>query len=449
MNSFSEYEQTIEWLYNLHLFGIKFGLKKIKKLLEYLDNPQNSLRIIHIGGTNGKGSVCALLGSILDRAGFKVGVNTSPHLTEFTERIQINGKQISKSEVIEYTNLLADIRERINTETDLGYATYFEVVSAMALKYFADNNVEYVVLEVGLGGTYDATNIVSPIITVLTDIDLDHTEHLGNTLTSVAKNKAGIIKSKIPVITSNTHSEVLNVISSTCAAHQSKCFKLGEDFQFEILESNLNGLRFNYNGMNLKYSDLHLPLLGLHQGVNAALALGVIDLLTEQEDLEISEGTISQGLQDTSWSGRLEVIQNSPIVLLDGAHNPAGARALKNALKMFEYKELYLVFGCSEEKDIKSLVLELAPLAKKMIITQADIRRAAEPKMILKQMEDYDLETEIIIPVQAAVKSALSQAQNDDLICVCGSLFIVGEAREMWYLEKNRNIAEKLHRIHY
>ena len=449
MTAFTDYDETIEWLYNLHLFGIKFGLKKVEKLLEYLDNPQDKLKIIHVGGTNGKGSVCAMLSSILTGAGYEVGLNTSPHLSEFTERITINGQQISKTSVIEYANLMQEVRERVNAETDLGYATYFEVVTAMALKYFADNDVDYVVLEVGLGGTFDATNIVKPLITVLTNIALDHTEHLGTTLTSVAENKAGIIKQKIPVITSNNNQEVLDVIVHTCKQQQCELIRIGKDVEYTIIKSGQKGLRMDYHGLNNNYSDLQVPLLGQHQGDNAALAITTIELLKNQYNMNIPEQAIREGLKSTHWPGRLEIMQESPLVLLDGAHNPAGAQALKEALALFDYEKLYLVFGCSEEKDIKDLLEPLLPLANKMIITQSGVRRAAKPKLILKNIPKYDIEKVVITPVKAAVKTALSEAGEKDLICICGSLFVVGEARELLSMGEEMDTGDKVHRIHY
>ena len=453
MSSLIRYDQTIEWLYNLHLFGIKFGLKKIEKLLDYLGNPQDSLRIIHVGGTNGKGSVCTMLSSMLNSAGYKVGLNTSPHLSSFTERIQINGQNISEAQVVEYANQLREIREKVNKDTEYGYATYFEVVTAMALKYFADNNVDYVVLEVGLGGTFDATNVVKPIITVLTNIDLDHTEHLGNTLTSVAENKAGIIKPNIPVISSNTNDEVLEVITNTSNELNCRLYCIGKDFDFDIISSDTTGISLNYQGFNSNYSNLKIPLLGTYQAENAAVAISALKLLsqleTEPEEPKISDETIRNGLEQSRWPGRLEVVQHKPIVLLDGAHNPAGAATLRNAIKLFEYDNLYIVFGCSEEKDIKSITSKLLPLANKIFITQADIRRAAEPKLILKNIEDYDLDKVVIKPVKAAVTAAIEQAQNTDLICICGSLFVVGEARELWFGIDDNNKSKKKLRIHY
>jgi dihydrofolate synthase/folylpolyglutamate synthase len=449
MSEFCDYNQTIDWLYDLHLFGMKFGLKKVEKLLEFLGNPQNKLKIIHVGGTNGKGSVCAMLGAILAEAGYTVGVNTSPHLSEFTERIQINSRQISKSDVIEYANLLYGIRERVNSETQLGYATYFEVVTAMALQYFADNNVDYVILEVGLGGIYDATNVVNPIITVLTNISLDHTEYLGNTLTSVAENKAGIIKAGIPVLTSNSNPEVLEVITKTSANLDCELFRVGSDVKFELIRSDQTGHVLNYQGLNQNYSELHIPLLGPHQGENAALAIGTLDILSDaaHEDWKLSPEVVRNGLENTIWPGRLELVNQIPRVLLDGAHNPAGARALREALKLFEYDNLNLVFGCSEEKDIKSLLQELLPVVNRIFITQADIRRAGSPEMVLEAIKDYDIESEVVTPVKAAVSAAVQASGVEDLVCVCGSLFVVGEARELWF--KNGISSIGLPRIHY
>lgn len=449
MNTVSEYDQTIEWLYNLHLFGIKLGLKKVQKVLEYLGNPQDKLKIIHIGGTNGKGSVCTMLGSILASAGYRVGINTSPHLSEFTERISINNQEISKDDVVKYAKILKEIRERINNETDLGYATYFEVVTAMALKYFADSDVDFVVLEVGLGGKFDATNVVRPIVTVLTNIDLDHTEHLGNTLTSVAENKAGIIKPGSPVITSNYNNEILDVILKTCETQISPCYRLGQDFNYNILDSSVNGLRFDYLGLNHDYSDLQVPFIGVHQSENAALALGALEILIDNLELDVPEDKIRLGLKALSWPGRLEIMQRSPLVLLDGAHNPAGAKALFNALEMFEYNRLILVFGCSEEKNISEILQDLIQEADKIVITEADIRRAAKPDQILAELKDYSIKKEVKIPVSEAVFSALEEADETDLVCIFGSLFVVGEARELWFKRNEDEKAQKKHRIHY
>jgi dihydrofolate synthase/folylpolyglutamate synthase len=451
-----EYDQTIDWLYNLHLFGIKFGLKKVEKLLEYLGNPQDKLRIIHVGGTNGKGSVCAMLGSILENAGYKVGVNTSPHLSEFTERITINGQQITKADVINYAKLLKEIREKVNSETHLGYATYFEVVTAMALKYFYDSDLDFVILEVGLGGTFDATNVVKPMLTVITDVSLDHTEHLGVTLTSVAENKAGIIKPGCPVVTSNTQSEVLNVISQTCETQNSTCYVLEKDFNFKINSSTIDGLELDYSGIEQNYQNLKIPLLGEHQGKNAALAISALEILQNRTSVKLSEQVIRKGFLKTRWPGRLEIIQKSPWVIVDGAHNPSGAKTLAETLKLFDYDKMHLVFGCSEEKDIKNLLKDLAPMASRIILTQAGIRRAAKPELIFEQLQMMDIKKwksdeikiETSTPVSTAVENALAKTSNNDLVCICGSLFVVGEAREV-LLNNDVSREQITKRIHY
>jgi dihydrofolate synthase/folylpolyglutamate synthase len=455
MNIESEYQETIKWLYDLHLFGIKFGLEKVEKLLEYLGNPQDKLRVIHIGGTNGKGSVCSMISSILTKMGYSVGMNTSPHLSEFTERIQINGKQISKAKVIEYANRLVEIREKVNAETEFGYATYFEIVTAMALQYFADKEVDYVVLEVGLGGTLDATNVVTPLISVITNIGLDHTEHLGNTLTSVAQNKAGIIKPKIPVLTSNTNTEILDVISKKSNELNCTLYQLGDQIKYKIIGSSDEGISLDYDGLNLELKDLNVGLLGKHQAENAAMALGILDILSafDAENWDIDEDKIRTGLLNAKWPGRLEIVQRSPIVLLDGAHNPEGAITLQNALKLFEYNNLNLIFGCSEEKDIKAILDNIMPNADRIYLTQANVRRATKPEIILEIINDSEVEKIIIPDVTKAVVTAIENSNPDDMICICGSLFIVGEARE--YFVKNertdKHISEdrKKFRIHY
>ena len=449
MNRDPEYDQTIEWLYGLHLFGIKLGLKKVEKLLEYLGKPQEKLKIIHVGGTNGKGSVCAMLGAVLNRAGFKVGVNTSPHLSEFTERITINNREITRAEVVEYAKILKDIRERINNETDLGYATYFEVVTAMALKYFADKGVDFVVLEVGLGGTFDATNVIDPVLVVLTDISLDHTEHLGKTLTSVAENKAGIIKPGRPVITANTDEEVLAVIQHSAGARKCPLYRVGHDLNISIMESSVKGLRVDYQGLKMNYHDLRVPFIGAYQGMNAALALGALELLAMNEKIIVTDNAVRTGLQDTVWPGRMEVVQQSPWVILDGAHNPAGANALAEAVELFEYERMILVFGCSEEKDINELTAKIFPMADNIILTKADIRRAAEPELILDKIDNIKTEPVVKTPVKAAVRTALEEASARDLVCICGSLFVVGEAREYLVGGEGGQEKEKMHRIHY
>ena len=396
-----------------------------------------------------------MLGSILSATGYRVGVNTSPHLSEFNERITINGEQITRADIVRYAKMLGELRERINRETDFGYATYFEVVTAMALKYFADSGVDFVVLEVGLGGTYDATNVVEPILTIITDVSLDHTEHLGNTLASVAKNKAGIIKPAIPVITSNLDPEVLAVISRTCMNQNSPFYRLNENFNYKLNDLSMAGINIDYTGISTNLSTVQVPLLGEYQCNNASLVLAAVEILNDRYTTNINEEQIRTGLSRTKWPGRLEVVGRSPYVLLDGAHNPAGAKTLARALELFDYDNLILVFGCSEEKDIQDLIKDLVPKADKIIISQSNNRRAAKPEMIMSaidQLVGSAIKTapaiDVKLPVSQAVKLALTQATKNDMVCICGSLFIVGEAREQ-LLDGNGDDLNKKFRIHY
>jgi len=430
---FTTYDEAIEWLYNLQWFGIKLGLEKITHLLGLLRNPQDDYKIIHVGGTNGKGSVCAMVGSILAEAGYKVGVNTSPHLIEFTERITINGEQIPKQEVLRLVNMCKPLVEKINNETDLEHPTYFEVVTAMALKYFSEQEVDLVVLEVGLGGTYDATNVVEPLISVITPVSLDHTDMLGDTLTSVAENKAGIIKQNGILVTNNDEPEVMDVIGSTCKERNCELVKIDTDIQYKIKNSDLNGSEFDIDGIKNNYKDFKIKILGDHQVSNAVTAVAVIELLN-RFDIKIQEESVRIGLEKTVWPGRLEILEEKPYLVIDSAHNPSAAKVLKNNLELFEFEKMVLIIGMCEEKDISSYVRELVPVADAVIVTRAKIHRAVEPDVILQEVKKYVDN----VSVQPSVKSSIEYAKlklagDNDLICVTGSIFIVAEASELWF----------------
>jgi dihydrofolate synthase/folylpolyglutamate synthase len=435
---FKSYDDAIEWLYNLQWFGIKLGLEKINYLLELLRNPQDEYKIIHVGGTNGKGSVCTMLGSILTEAGYKVGVNTSPHLVEFTERISINGEEISKQEVLRLVNVLKPLVEKINTETEMEHPTYFEVVTTMALQYFAEQEVDFVVLEVGLGGTYDATNIVNPLVSVITPVSLDHTDMLGESLVSVAKNKAGIIKQNGILVTNNNDPEVMDVIKATCKEKGCELFNVGADIQYTITNSDLNGSSFDVYGIENSYKDLKLNLIGEHQVSNAVTAVAVAELLSKF-DIGIQESIIRTGLGKTVWPGRLEILQKSPYLVLDCAHNPSAARALKSNLQLFNFEKLIFIIGMCKEKDIPNYIKELVQGADAVIVTRAKIHRAAEPEVLFQEVTKY-VDNVILKPsVKSSIEYVKSKLASDkDLICVTGSIFTVAEAAEIWSGKKDK-----------
>ena len=311
------YDQALSYLYGLQKFGMKFGLSKTENLLQAFGRPQDQLKLIHIAGTNGKGSVAAMAASIFSRAGYRVGLYTSPHLVDFRERFQINGRLIPPGETLD---LIREVRERTNPEEP---PTFFELVTAMALIYFARKKVDLAIIEVGLGGRLDATNIIRPRVTAITTLSLEHQEYLGNTLRQIAWEKGGIIKPGIPLVSGVTQPAAREVISRLCREKGAPLFLAGRDFQTRKIA----GGRFNYTGFGKVYQGLRNKLLGPHQIRNAGLALSLVNLWPV-EGKNLSEDSIREGLLRVNWPGRMEVWTERPRIVLDGAHNPAAMKVL-------------------------------------------------------------------------------------------------------------------------
>lgn len=413
------YQKSIAYLYGLQKYGIKFGLAKISKLLSCLDNPHKKLSFIHIAGTNGKGSTASCLASVLSKAGYKVGLYTSPHLTSFTERIKIGNREISRKDVDRLTQLL------INKANKIDSITFFEFVTAMALLYFAEKEVDLCILEVGMGGRLDATNVVSPIVSIITNISKEHEYYLGNTILEIAKEKAGIIKKKSSLITGATQANVLTLFRKRCHNLQTEFYRLGKDFSLKIKNNNYS----NYHGINFNLEDIKIGLLGDYQYNNAAIALAAIELL-RMKNYHIVDKAIYRGLRDVYWPGRLEIVKKAPVVILDGAHNPVAMKSLRKALlKNFNFKKLILVLGIMEDKNIKGMVKEIVPYANKVILCKPNIDRAASPSILAGIIKGYNVKHYKIDDVKEATLYALSTARQKDLICIAGSLFTVGEAR--------------------
>ena len=422
------YEEVLKYLESFQRFGIRLGLGNIKRLLRLLGNPQERLKIIHIGGTNGKGSVGAFLFYILKEAGYKVGLYTSPHLVDFRERIRTTQGLISRKEIIRQISLL----KPLITDHRLPI-TFFEVTTALALKYFAERRVDFAILEVGMGGRLDATNVTKPLVSVITNVDFEHTEHLGKSLKKIAYEKCGIIKKGTPVITAENKKEALRVIEDTCRKKKVRLYRVGKEIKFRSQISDVRYQTFNIEGIHGSYKNLRISLLGKHQLLNAACAIGTIELLRPKA--RITKEQIKKGLAKTTWPGRLEIVklrtQNSELrtIVLDGAHNVAGARALKEAIRdCFDYKRLILLLGILRDKDIKGIVAQLAPLASRIIITRPQTHRAAEPKEITKIAKKYSGSIVIKEKVSQAIRHAFFCAESKDVILVTGSLYTVGEA---------------------
>lgn len=452
-------------MYNLERFGIKLDLSNTISLTEHLGNPHQKFPSLHIAGSNGKGSVAAMLQSILSASGCRTGLYTSPHLVDYRERIRIGDELIEKKFILDFVH---DLKEEIDKN---GY-TFFEVTTALAFSYFAHNKVDVAVLETGLGGRLDSTNIVTPLLSIITSISLEHTNHLGRTLPQIASEKAGIIKNGVPTIISVQDQEALQVIKNVCAQRKSPLsvinvsasisnIKLSplpgrERVRENQIESNkskeasiFSDVRTRKNSaegpfldgdvkihrLSLdrtifdfgEYKNIKLNLSGRHQVTNACLAISAIEKLKEM-GWKIESKAVRNGLNHVNWEGRLEIFRKKPLTLLDVAHNPAGTKALVDALgELFPKKEIIFIFGVMADKDYASMLKEISRKAKLVVLTKPNYKRSADPELLEKVMVKENIHYEILPQVNQAYDLVLKNAESEDVICVTGSHFTVGE----------------------
>ena len=406
------------YLDSLNVDKMRFGIKAISKLLSRLGNPQNSYKTILIAGTNGKGSTAAMIASILCSAGYKVGLYTSPHLVDVRERIVINGKKIPLKE---FNRTIADVKDKKEQPV-----TYFEFLTAVAFVYFQRQKVDIAVLEVGLGGRLDATNVCKPLVSVITNISLDHMDYLGNTLDSIAREKAGIIKQKGICITAAKQNKVLEVLKNVCLRRRAKLYCLSSDIKIKKQKDGI----LNYEGLYRNLKNLKIPLQGDHQLSNAALALAAIELC-EKKGFSIADTAIYAGLKNTHWEARLEVLQNQPLFLLDGAHNPAGISVLCRSFKKdFSYRRLILIFGALADKDYRRMLQKIVPLASIIILTQLKTKRAVPVNDIMETVKKMGYPAIVTENVKQAIERAQALAKKQDLICATGSFYLAGEIKQ-------------------
>ena len=411
------YKQALNYLYGLQKYGVKFGLSKTSNIMKKMGNPHKRQNYIHIAGTNGKGSVSAMVESVLMKSGLKVGFYSSPHLVRFTERFRINRKEISKKKVVELTE---EIKSIINPAEP---PTYFEATTAMAMAYFARENTDIAIMEVGMGGRLDATNIIKPLVSAITNISLEHQSFLGNTLVEIAGEKAGIIKKGVNTIAAATQPKVSGIFREICAERKAPFFQIGKDIRYRNSE---NG--FNYYGLNRKIRNINLLLKGEFQHRNTTLAIGILELL-EKKGYKFEDKNIKNGVEETTWTGRIQVLSEKPLLVVDGAHNPGAAQVLVKAVKNdFSYKRLILVLGVMMDKDISSIVKEIAGMADHVICSSPEYFRSASPEELHRVVSKYSKKTEIIKSLPDAIFKAGKIAKPDDMILVTGSLFTVGEA---------------------
>ncbi len=409
------YQEILTHLYGLGRFGMKPGLERIGALLKALSNPQDGLRVIHVGGTNGKGSTAAFLASILATAGHKVGLFTSPHLVSFTERFRVNGREITERDVV----TLAD---RILSIAPQG-TTFFEIVTAMALLFFAESGVGPAVMEVGMGGRLDATNAVAGTLSVITPVAMDHCEHLGGSIDLIAAEKAGIVKPCRPAVCAGQQPGALEVIRARCAGLASPLYEWGRDFT-----ASWRGDGLGYRGIRWQLDGMRPGIPGRYQAVNAAAALCAAELL-DGDGLRVTPEAARGGIEGACWPGRMELLPGPPRVLLDGAHNPAGAAALAESLADIRRDRLILVAGVVGDKDADGILTPLLPLADRVIAVTPSVPRGMPCRDLAERCRALGRPAEERGSLAEGLDGALSAAGAGDLILVCGSLFAVGEAR--------------------
>lgn len=415
------YQETLAHIYGLARFGMKPGLERVTALLKALDNPHERINSIHVAGTNGKGSTAAFISSILDRAGYKVGLFTSPHLSRFTERIRINGTEIEEEEV-------ARLAERVMGIAPAG-ATFFEIVTAMAWLHFSGRGVDLAIMETGMGGRFDATNAASGIMSVITPISLDHCEYLGKTMSEIAFEKAGVIKAGRPLVTSKQGDEALAVIGRQCEKLVSPMYIDGKDFSGCWEDDGLK-----YRGLKTVLSGLKPGIAGRYQADNAVCALASAELLGGM-GFHLPEAALREGIEKATWPGRMETVGKAPRILVDGAHNPAGGEALAVALQDIPRDRLILVAGVMADKDAEGILAPLFPVADRVFAVSPRLDRALPSDRLAALCRARGVPCADAGTVAAGLEEAKNAAGPDDIILVCGSLFTVGEARAILYGE--------------
>ena len=415
----NSYQKCLDKIYKLGRFGIKLELDTIQNILNLLDNPEKQYNLVHVAGTNGKGSTATYIASILQLAGFKTGIYTSPHLVKFNERMTINGESISNDDVVSAYEAVHQV------DTGDRKATFFEIATAMGFYHFAKKNVEWAVIETGMGGRFDATNIITPKVSVITNLSIEHTDYLGNTIKALAKEKGGIIKASTPVVTAVSQPSGLKVIKNTAIQNSSDLYIYKKDFS---IRKNPGQNTYSYKGLMKNFNHLIKPLPGEHQKENLSLALAACELIFDNLD----ENLVKKGLAITRWPGRLEHIQDSPLVIIDGAHNLKAAKVLGKYLSStLKDKKLTLVLGILDDKPYEKMLESLVPCAHNIIITKAKIDRSLEPSVLKKAVEKITKKPVIVIEdVKKAVTHAIEISNDEDAVCIAGSLYVAGEARE-------------------
>ncbi|NME83246.1 folylpolyglutamate synthase/dihydrofolate synthase family protein [Clostridium sp. SM-530-WT-3G] len=425
------YEEAMKYISSIGKFGSNYGLKRTFRLLELLGNPDKKLKLIHVAGTNGKGSTTAMITKVLRGMGYKVGMYTSPYIEEFEERIQINGENIPKEKLV---SLLVEVKEAVEKVIKEGYdhPTQFEILTALMFLYFYREKVDYGVVEVGLGGALDSTNVLTPIVSVITSISYDHMNILGDTIEEIAEQKAGIIKEGIPVVVYPEEKNVQDVIVKKTEEMNSR-IRLVQKNSVKLLNINRDDIYQEVQVSTMKNDyKVKLPLLGAHQMLNLAVVLNTIEVIFEGQNEKLNVKLVEKSLEDVEWKGRLEVLNKKPLIVIDGAHNIDGIKSLTyNVNKYFKYKNMILLLGILADKQVDEMIKEIVPFAEKVYALTPHSDRAQLSQELKNKIVKYNKNVIAIESYEEAVSKAISEADEDDLILISGSLYMIGDMRKI------------------
>jgi dihydrofolate synthase / folylpolyglutamate synthase len=428
---------NVTWWEETKKLGSKPGLESIETLLRLLGSPQDEYKSIHITGTNGKGSTSAIAASILRESGYRVGLFTSPHLSRWAESVNVDGEDIP---VEEMEAVLGTVRLKVDELEGLGvrHPTHFEVLVAACFLHFMERQVDYAVIEVGMGGRDDATNVIPSSVSVLTNVSLEHTAWLGGTVEEIARVKSGILREGTAIVTAAAQPEVINVIETIAAEKNSELIRVGRAYVPIPSMIDLGSQGFHLVTPKGQINDLRIPLLGTHQVLNASCAVAAVRYL---DDPKINEEAIREGLKKVVWPGRFEIVAWKPLVILDGAKDARAAERLKETIKTFlPGLDVFTIIAVSSDKDIASMVRSLADVTGRFIITEHRVKaRTATIEQIEEAVQKTGVPYEIVVPVHSAIESAKEMALESDAILIAGSVFLVGEAREYWHPHSSRS----------
>ncbi|HYE67689.1 MAG TPA: folylpolyglutamate synthase/dihydrofolate synthase family protein [Anaerovoracaceae bacterium] len=423
------YQETLDRIHSFQKYGSKLGLERMTRLMELMGNPQENMKVIHVAGTNGKGSVCRYLYSVLQENGYKTGMYTSPFLERFTERIEYNGSEISEEDLIQYTDQVLKMVD-IMMEGGMESPTEFELITAIAFLYFSKQDMDFLILEVGLGGTGDSTNMVSrPVASVITSISFDHMEYLGDTLEKIAIEKAGIIKPGVPVIINVEDQNASAAIREIADTRGSKIYEVHAN-DLQVLEKTVDGYTFNVEIEDIVYTGLSISMIGNHQIGNAICALTVIEVLKKKELVRLDPAKLYSGFRKAKQTGRFELLQKEPFVIIDGAHNEAGAEALRMVIaEHFPDRRILMIVGMLADKKIDKLLDQFEMIADEFIATEPDNPRKLPATELCKQITKRGKKCTAIENPEDACHYAEKIASSFDVIVYAGSLYLVGKIR--------------------